>query len=470
MSPVAAEAAHAPTRPFGGRVLEPDDPTDAVAPGPGGDWPHTWRAMPWALAGFLALIFLVPVDSISLPISLPVDSKLDRIALGGLVVLWGLVALAGGRFAPRPRHSALDAAVVLFLAVAIASVLFNMTTLARLDELELAMKKLGLLLAFAAFFHVTVTTVRPGEVQSFCKLIVGLACITAAGTVFEYRTGTNFFFDLAGSALPPPFTVGAGPEDPEFGRAAVTGPTLHGLEVATMLSLTLPVAIIGMLQAPGTRSRILWGAATALIFSGAVATDRKSAAIVPLAIILVLVLYRPRAMMRLAPMGLALLALVPIMSPGALGSIKGQLMPGRVSTDNSTTGRTSDYRAVMPDLRTKPALGRGYGSYDPHTYRVLDNQYLGLAVESGFIGVAAFLILLATTIGVAYRPIRSNDPVRGPPALAAAAAAFGIAVAAALFDLLGYPQVPYLFFFLAGLTVVCAHGSKRRGPARPAAP
>jgi O-antigen ligase len=123
----------------------------------------------------------------------------------------------------------------------------------------------------------------------------------------------------------------------------------------------------------------------------------------------------------------------------------------------------------MPDLRTKPALGRGYGSYDPHTYRVLDNQYLGLAVESGFIGVAAFLILLATTIGVAYRPIRSNDPVRGPPALAAAAAAFGIAVAAALFDLLGYPQVPYLFFFLAGLTVVCAHGSKRRGPARPGA-
>jgi O-antigen ligase len=465
---MSAGATHTPTRPFEGPVLEPDDPTDAVAAGPGGDWPRTWRAMPWALAVFLVLIFLVPVDSISVPISLPVDSKLDRLALGALAVLWLVVALAGGRFAPRPRHSALDAAVALFLAVAIASVVINMTTLARLDELELAMKKLGLLLAFAAFFHITVTTVRPGEVQAFCKLAVGLACITAAGTIFEYRSGVNLFFDLANAVFPPPFTVGAGPEDPEFGRAAVTGPTLHGLEVATMLSLTLPAAIIGMLQADGLRSRLLWGAATALVFAGAVATDRKSAAVVPLAIIFVLVLYRPRAMFRLAPLGIALLALVPVMSPGALGSIKGQLMPDRVSTDNSTTGRTSDYRAVLPDLRTKPAFGRGYGSYDPHTYRVLDNQYLGLAIESGFIGVAAFLILLATTVGVALRPIRSGDPVRGPPALAATAAAAGVGVAAALFDLLGYPQVPYLFFFLAGLAVVCAHGAVPRRGVRPA--
>jgi O-antigen ligase len=466
---MATGIAHTPTRPFEGPVLRADDPVDAVEAGPGGDWPRTWRAMPWALAVFLTAIFLLPVDSISIPISLPVDSKLDRIALGALAVLWIVVALAGGRFAPRPRHSALDAAVVLFLAVAIASVVINMTTLARLDELELAIKKLGLLLAFAAFFHITVTTVRPGEVQAFCKLIVGLACITALGTILEYRTGMNVFFDFAHAALPPPFAIGAGPEDPEFGRAAVTGPTLHGLEVATMLSLTLPAAIIGMLQAPRLKPRIAWAVATALIFSGAVATDRKSAAVVPLAIIFVLVLYRPRAMFRLAPLGLVLLALVPVMSPGALGSIKGQLMPGRVSTDNSTTGRTSDYRAVAPDLRTKPAFGRGYGSYDPHTYRVLDNQYLGLAIESGFIGVAAFVILLATTIGVALRPIRSGDPVRGPPALAATAAAIGVGVAAALFDLLGYPQVPYLFFFLAALAVVCAHGMGPRREARPSA-
>jgi O-Antigen ligase len=463
-------AAHTPTRPFDGPVLQPSDPADAVAPGPGGDWPRTWRSMPWAIAAFLTMIFLLPVDSISIPFSLPVDSKLDRIALGGLVALWLVVALAGGRFAPRPRHSALDAAVVLFLVVAVASVVINMTTLARLDELELAIKKLGLLLAFAAFFQITVTSIRPGEVQAFCKLIVGLGCITAVGTIIEYRSGMNIFFDFAGAVVPPPLTVGSGPTDPEFGRAAVTGPTMHGLEVATMLSLALPAAIIGMLQARKGTSRIVWGAATAIIFSGAVATDRKSAAIVPLAMILILVLYRPRAMLRLAPLGVALLALVPIMSPGALGSIRGQLQPNRVSTDNSTTGRTSDYRAVAPDLNTKPAFGRGYGSYDPHTYRVLDNQYLGLAIESGFIGVAAFLILLVTTIGVAHRPIRSGDPVRGPPALAAASAAWGLGVAAALFDLLGYPQVPYLFFFLAGLAVVCGHGSRKRGASRPTTP
>ena len=37
-------------------------------------WPHTTRALPWALAGFLTMVWLVPFDSISLPVSLPLDT------------------------------------------------------------------------------------------------------------------------------------------------------------------------------------------------------------------------------------------------------------------------------------------------------------------------------------------------------------------------------------------------------------
>jgi hypothetical protein len=444
--------------PFAGPVVPDREQGHGDDHAAGGDWPNTTRVMPWLIALFLVLIYLVPVDSITAPIPLPIDSELDRLALGAVAGIWIVTAVAGGAFRPLPRRSLLGSALLLLLAVTTASVVVNTENLAALGELELAIKKLALLFAFAVFFVVAVTSIRVAEVQAFSRLAVGLGCILAAGTILEYRAGTNLFFDITGTLLPGAFYLSPPPTDPLFGRAAVTGPTLHGLEVATILSLTLPLAMMGMLQASATRGRLLNGIATALIFAGAAATDRKSAIIVPLAVIFVLVLYRPRAMFRLAPLGVVLLMLIPVLSPGALGSIRGQLMPSRVSNDASTTGRTSDYQAVAPDIHKRLVLGRGFGSYDPHSYRLLDNQYLGLAIESGLVGIGAFLLVLIATVAVAHRAIRSGDPVRGPPALAAAAAAGGLAVAAALFDLLAYPQVPYLFFFLGALAVVCARG------------
>ena len=52
------------------------------------DWPHTTRLLPWALVGFLAMLWFIPFDSIYLPLGLPVDATLDRPLLVLLVGLW----------------------------------------------------------------------------------------------------------------------------------------------------------------------------------------------------------------------------------------------------------------------------------------------------------------------------------------------------------------------------------------------
>ena len=31
---------------------------------------------------------------------------------------------------------------------------------------------------------------------------------------------------------------------------------------------------------------------------------------------------------------------------------------------------------MQPDVAAHPTFGRGYGSYDPHKYRIIDNQYI----------------------------------------------------------------------------------------------
>jgi O-antigen ligase len=155
-----------------------------------------------------------------------------------------------------------------------------------------------------------------------------------------------------------------------------------------------------------------------------------------------------------------MLLAMPIVAPGALGSIRNQLFTSQVAQSNSTTGRTQDYAAVQPDLAAHPTFGRGYGSYDPHKYRIIDNQYIGLAIETGFVGVGAYLLMLLGVVAASRPGRRSRGPRR-------ACAAVAIGVAAALFDCFAYPQVPYVFLFVAGLAVVCSDGAihEQRGQA-----
>jgi O-antigen ligase len=196
----------------------------------------------------------------------------------------------------------------------------------------------------------------------------------------------------------------------------------------------------------------------AILLTGSISTIRKSAAIVPVAAILTLLAFRPRELLRLWPAGLVVLILMPAMAPGAAGQVKSQL--SSIGARQSTQGRTADYDAIQPDLLAHRTIGRGYGTYDHDRYRLLDNQYLGVLIGTGLVGLATFIAMILAVVLIAIRPIRSRDPVRGPPALAAAAAAVAFGIVAALFDALAFPQTPYLFFFVAAIAVVAASRDK----------
>ena len=116
----------------------------------------------------------------------------------------------------------------------------------------------------------------------------------------------------------------------------------------------------------------------------------------------------------------------------------------------------SDYDAIRPDVFSHPAFGRGFGSYNHTSYRILDNELLTRLVESGIVGVLAFILIIVTILAVAAPIIRSRDPSRAPPALAIAAAAVPFLVLSALFDEMSFPHAPYALLTLAGLLAVLA--------------
>ena len=421
-------------------------------------WPNTTRLLPWMLALFLVLLWLTPIDSTTLPVRLPIDSTLDRFAIGALVVAWLIALGVGGTFSPKWRPSKATAGVGIFLLVATASIILNLASVVRDEELSLALKQIALLASFGSLFVVVATGIRRQEVPRFTAFMLILASVMAVGTIIQYRTGANYFYQWMSKL--PLLSVEPPPTNVNYGRPDILGPTKHGLAVSTMLGLMMPFAIVGLLRSKARGRRLLYAIALTLLIAGSIATLRKTAFVLPVVAVFTLVLYRPKQMLRLLPLGILILGCVKVAAPQALGGIRSQILD---DPEHSTEARTRDYAAVEPDILSHPLIGRGYGTYSPKGYletthgerhRLLDNQALTLLIEIGIAGLAAYLCVGVLAIVAFHKTARSDNLTRAGPAIAAIAATVVFFVANDLFDTLAFRQAPYVFFFVLGIGVV----------------
>lgn len=441
----------------GRRRRRAESPTEPRAPSPpaGGDWPHTTRVLPWMVAGFIAMLWLLPINAITIQASLPIDLKLDRVVLPAIVLTWLLSLAAGGPGAARWHFTRVHAAIAAFVAVAFLSVVLNAPSLAGALELSLAVKKLTMLAAFFSIFLLVASVVRPTEIRSFMTLTLALAVVCALGILWEYRFKTNLFYSWSGKLLPGFFQVT--PLDTtgvdEIGRPAVAGPADLSLEAVGMLSMALPIALVRVMHSSRTRERVLCGLAACILLGAMVATYRKSALLAPLTVVLVLAYFRRRELLRLAPLGVVVILAIPALAPNALGSIVDQFAPKRLGV-STVSDRVSDYDAIRPDVLSHLVFGRGFGSYEHTSYRVLDNDLLMRLVETGLVGLAAYVLMLALTIAAAVPIVRGRDPSRAPPALAIAAAGASFLALSALFDIMSFPHGPYVLMILFGFLAV----------------
>jgi hypothetical protein len=431
-------------------------------------FPHTRRPLPWILAAFIAMLFFIPVDSTELNVHLPVDSHFDRFAVVALVLAW--IWLGGDQRAfLRTRRSKLYAtAACVFVLIAVVSVLLGAGRIINLNELSLSEKRFALLGSMLILSWFTLTALRFEDVRGFSSYLIALGSIMAVGMIVERRMGTNIFFNWSATILKPIATVAPPPTDihPTGGRLVVVGPTLNGLAAATMLVIVMPFALVRIFDAVSRRARWLNAAAFALMFAAAMATDRKTALFVPVAVILYFSIYRPRQILRILPLGLVVIVgLVHLASPGSLGSI---LNLNRGINGSSTTHRVGDFENMAPDVSAHPVLGRGFGTINgdqPDQFRINDDQYLDEVWEVGALGLLAYVWMILAPVVIARRAIRSRDPQIASLALAASGGCIAYLVVSALFDSMSFPQAPYMFFVIAALTVIAAAGPE--GNAQP---
>ncbi len=438
------------------------------------DWPNTTRVLPWALAVFVAVLWLVPFNAIELNASLPIDLTLDRLVLPFVAGAWVLAFAAGGRGAPTIRLTWIHAAIGLFVACAFLSVVLDAGYLSQTLELDLAFKKLPLLVSFVSLFVIAASGLRRSEIPAFLNYTLILAAICAMGIIFEYRFEHNLFYEWSSKILPGLFEVTEfdATELDGIGRRVVQGPAETPLEAVAMLAMALPIALVGLLHSKEWRGRILYGLAACALIAATFATYRKSAVLAPIAVVLTLAYFRRRELLKLAPLGMLLVVLVSFLSPGALKSTLDQFVrPDRLDVP-TVSDRASDYDAVRPDVWTHLIFGRGWGSYNHETYRILDSEILHRTVEMGVIGLVAFLLMCLSVILSARRTIAGRDPRSAPLALVGAAAAAAFLVLGALFDVLSFPHAVLIFLYTAGLVaaVVASRDEQEENQAAAAPP
>ena len=427
-------------------------------------FPHTRRPLPWALAGFLAMLFFVPIDSTEVKVSLPVGSQPDRFAIGGLVLAWVWFGGDQRAFLRTRRSKLYVTAAVVFLTLAIASLLLDAGRIINLNDWTLAEKRFALLGSFLILSWFTLTALRFEDLRGFTSYLLGLATMMAVGMIIERQTGYNIFYNWSAAILSPIAKVAASPTNihPEFGsdgRVTVVGPTIHGLAATTMLVVVMPFALVRMFDSKTFRRRALYALLFMLMLVAAAATQSKTALFVPVAIVAYLAVYRPRTVLRLAPIGLVLLlGVVHVASPGSLGTI---FTPSAGLTSSSTTHREGDFTDVAPDVWARPLLGRGFGTLNVENagqFRINDDEYIDEIWEVGIIGLVAYLFMIISPVIAARRAIRSRDPDIEPLALASSAGCVAYLVVNALFDTMSFPQAPYMFFIVAALATISAAG------------
>lgn len=425
--------------------------------------------MPWLIAAFIVMVYVVPFDSINFPLGLPVDTQFDRVFLVVVFLIWLLTAFTPRSVPISPRRSPVNLAIFIFLTLCFLSICFNLRDLTWDGELSLSIKQLLLSLSYIAVFFVAATSLQREEIEPLVKLLVVLAALSAIGTIYEYRSSSDIFYTVAQHLFRPIHAVVKSAPHPKAGvRGAVVGPTGESLADATLLSMAVPFALALTVHARTGRATILWALAMVLLIAGCVSTGRKSGLVVPVAAILAMIVYEPRRYLRFWPLFLIAVAAIIIAAPHAISSLVYQF---RVAGSSSSTDeRTADYAQVAPYIASHLLLGRGFGSFDPHKYIILDDTMLGLVVQIGVLGTVAYAGLIGTTAYVAHRAARAASGYARGLMAACVGACAGFFVSNFLYDASSFRQGPYVFFTVAAFVVVYAKVSARGDLAARGAP
>ncbi len=421
------------------------------------------------IAAMMLVVFLIPNNgSYTLPKGLPFQLEPYRLVVGLLLIGWVISLLVDQRV--RWRATGFEGPLLLIVGVTLGSDLANPGRVGGVSSF--VVKELWLFACFVLFVYLIASVVRTrAAVDRIVAVLVSAGTVVAIGAIVQRRTGYNVFLHL--HAVLPMFhydPAAAAAIEERGGGLRAFASAGHPIEFSTVMAMMVPFAVY---LAISRRKRVWWLAASILALADFTGGSRTG--IIGVAVVLVVFLWlRPRQTLRCWPALIPLLIALHFAAPGALGNVVEEFFPkgGLVHQQSETefgpkgeiilSSRLSRIGPVLHEFSLiDPLLGLGYGTRVTGRATiadnaiVLDDEWLDLLLETGLLGVLAWMWLFGRGIRrTGARAKLERDAPEGWLAVAftASLAAFGVAMF--LYDAFGFVQGTFFAFTLVGLAGV----------------
>lgn len=227
------------------------------------------------------------------------------------------------------------------------------------------------------------------------------------------------------------------------------GTAIHPIEFGAVITMILPIAINSALTDPVRGAVRRWYPVLAIGLAVVLSISRSAIVSAVVALTVVALAWTPAVRRRAAVIATGFLCVVFLSVPGLLGTMTG-LFTG-IGDDSSAQSRTGSYAIAAEFIERSPLFGRGFSTFLPK-YRILDNQYLGLAIEVGIIGLLAVVGLFVVGGLCAWRTKAiGRDERTRQLGQSFVAAIFASAAGLALYDGFGFPMATGMTFLILGL-------------------
>ena len=406
----------------------------------------------------VVVILFIPIQRYVLPGSLPFELEPYRLLVAFIVAGWTASLLVDPTV--RLRRTGLELPIVLIMVAVLGSIVANGGRVAA-REPEVV-KGVTFFLSFVLLLFLIVSVVRTrAQVDRLLRVLVVGGAVLASLAIVESRTQYNAFDHLAG-VVPllhsGDFSVASADE----GRGArAYASAQHPIALGAALVMLIPLAIYLVRRS----ARGYWWIAVGLLCLGALATLSRTSVIMLVAVAGVFFWLRRRETRRFWPLLVPALLAVHLVLPGTLGTLKESFFPagGLIAEQSSNPGtrgqgRVADLGPSLREFAATPLVGQGFSTrivdrkHSRASDQILDDQWLGILLETGIVGFVGWLMLLLRPIRRLGRAAKEDDSDQGWLYVAFAASLTSYVVGMLTFDAFAFIQVSFVLFIVLGLS------------------
>jgi hypothetical protein len=406
------------------------------------------------------VIIFIPIRRYTVAVGGPIELEPYRILIAVVLLCWFLALAAD----PDVRWSATGYAApitVLWIGI-LASLALNLGRVnAMSDQVLKAVTFFGSYFLVLCFVACVVR--RGAQLDRIIKLLVGGGVIVACCALYEWRSGVNLFNGL-GKVMP--FLVYQ-----DIGAAMIRGSgaralasAQHPIAMGAAFVMLLPLTVY-LFKRTGS---VIWLVSGGILTLGALATGSRTAAIMLVIVVACFAWLKRAEMIRMLPLVLVLMVVIQGVMPGTLASFKFMLNPSYIIKEQSVEGGTGSGRVadLGPSLREwaggNPFVGQGFGTRVTSQEgveggaQILDDQWLGILLEIGAVGLVGLMWLFCRGIRRMSRLAREQTGADGWLATCLSASLLAWTLGLFTYDAFAFIQVTFLAFILLGFASVVA--------------